>query len=181
MQSMAAAVCWLLAAASALSMLAATASAESGWLHFRSERGRFAVQLPANPEEIHGTRTTLGGIVRWSEYPARRGATEFRVEHHDLPWLAKLLLSSDGLLKRATNGLVEEEDGVELSSAALSVQDYPARKVSFRVPGDQDLAGDGLLVLVGGRLYVLVALGPQAERDASARDGFFRSFEVWKP
>jgi hypothetical protein len=62
----------------------------------------------------------------------------------------------------------------------VSVQGYPAREVSFRVPAEQDLAGDALLVLVGRRLYVVVALGPQAERDASARDRFFRSFEVWE-
>jgi len=56
------------------------------------------------------------------------------VEHHDLPWLATFLLSSDALL-----------------------------------------------VLVGSRLYVVVALGPQAERDDSARERFFHSFEVWEP
>jgi hypothetical protein len=62
----------------------------------------------------------------------------------------------------------------------VSVQGYPAREVSFWVRAEQNLAGDALLVLVGSRLYVLVALGPQAERDASARDRFFRSFEVWR-
>ncbi len=171
----------LLAAAPVLSMMAATAAADQEWLHFRSERGRFAVQLPGSPEEIRDTRATLGGIVHRSEYRARRGATEFRVEHHDLPWLAQVLLSDQALLKRAKNGLVSEEHGLELSSAVVSVQGYPAREVSFRVRAEQDLAGDGLFVLVGRRLYVLVTLGPQAERDASALDRFFGSFEVWKP
>jgi hypothetical protein len=139
------------------------------------------VQLPGSPEEIRDTRATLGGTVRWTEYRARRGATELRVEHHDLPWLATLLLSGDALLKRAKNGLVEEEHGLELSSAGVSVQGYPAREVSFRVRAEQDLTGDALLVLVGRRLYVLVSLGPRAQRDASALDRFFRSFEVWEP
>ena len=119
-----------------------------------------------------------------SEYQktlVRRGATELRVEHHDLPWLATFLLSSRAILERAKNGLVSEEHGLELSSAGVSAQGYPAREVSFRVPAEQDLAGDALLVLVGRRLYVLVTLGPQAQRDASALDRFFRSFEVWEP
>jgi hypothetical protein len=180
-QSMAAGVGLFLVAASAVSMMAAAGAAELKWLRFRSEWGRFAVQLPESPEEIRNTRITLGGTVRWTEYLARRGATEFRVEHHDLPWLANFLLSSDALLKRAKNGLVEEEHGYELSGAVVSVQGYPAREVSFRVPAEQDLGGDALLVLVGSRLYVVVALGPQAERDASARERFFRSFEVWEP
>ena len=63
----------------------------------------------------------------------------------------------------------------------VSRQGYPAREVSFRVRAEQGLAGDALLVLVGRRLYVLVTLGPQAEREASALDRFFRSFEVWTP
>jgi hypothetical protein len=179
-QSMAAGGSWLLAAASALSMTLTAAGADLEWLRFRSERGRFAVQLPGSPEEIRGTRATLGGAVHWTEYRARRGATEFRVEHHDLPWLAKFLLSTDALLKRAKNGLVSEENGHELSSAVASVQGYPAREVSFRVRAEEDLAGDALFVLVDGRLYLLAALGPQAKRDASALDRFFRSFEVWK-
>jgi hypothetical protein len=178
---MAEAARWLLAAASALSITVAAAGGELEWLRFRSERGRFAVQLPESPEEIRATRVTLGGGVRWTEYRARRGATELRVEHHDLPWLAKLLLTTDGLLKRAKDGLVSEEHGHELSSAGVSVQGYPAREVSFRVRAEQELAGDALLVLVGRRLYVLVTLGPQAERDASTLDRFFRSFEVWEP
>jgi hypothetical protein len=172
---------WLLVAASAVSMAVVAGAAELEWLHFRSERGRFAVQLPESPEEIPDTRITLGGTVRWTEYRAGLGATEFRVEHHDLPWLAKFLLSGDSLLKRAKNGLVEEEHGHELSSAVVSVQGYPACEVSFRVLAEQDLGGDALLVLVGSRLYVVVALGPQVERDDSARERFFRSFEVWEP
>jgi hypothetical protein len=171
----------LLAAASLLSMAVAAAGADPDWLRFRSERGRFAVELPASPEEVRGRRATLGGSVHWTEYRAQAGATGFRVEHHDLPWLAKFLLSAPALLNRATDGLVEEEDGQELSRAAVSVQGYPAREVSFRVRAEQELAGDGLLVLVGGRLYVVVALGPQAERDAATLDRFFRSFEVWEP
>lgn len=171
----------LLAAASVLSMAVTAAGANPEWLRFRSERGRFAVELPGSPEEVRGRRTTLGGAVHWAEYRAQDGATEFRVEHHDLPWLAKFLLSTQALLKRATDGLVEEENGQELSSAAASVQGYPAREVSFRVRAEQELAGDGLLVLVGGRLYVVVALGPQAERDAASLDRFFASFEVWEP
>ena len=180
-RSMAGGARWLLAAASALSMTVVAAGAEPEWLHFRSERGRFTVQLPGSPEEVRGRRATLGGFVHWSEYVAKRGATELRVEHHDLPWLATFLLSSDALVKRAKDGLVAEEHGHELSSALVSVQGYPAREVSFRVRAEQGLAGDALLVLVGRRLYVLVTLGPQAERDVSARGRFFRSFEVWEP
>lgn len=178
---MAAGARWLLVAASAIWMLAAVGAAEPEWLRFRSESGRFAVQLPESPEEVRNTRVTLGGIVYWSEYLTRRDATEFRVEHHDLPWLATFLLSGDALVKRAKDGLVEEENGHELSGAVVSVQGYPAREVSFRVPAEQDLDGDALLVLVESRLYVVVALGPQAERDASERERFLRSFEVWEP
>jgi len=172
---------WLLAAVSVLSMTVTATGADAQWLRFRSERGRFTVQLPGIPEETRDRRATLGGAVHWSEYRARRGATEFRVEHHDLPWLAQFLLSTDALLRRAKDGLVEEEHGHELNSAVTSVQGYLAREVSFQVRAEQDLAGDALLVLVGRRLYVVVALGPQAERDASALDRFFRSFEVWEP
>ena len=182
---------WLLAAASALSMTVVAATADldvsksrnggEEWIAFRSERGRFAVELPGSPEEIRDTRATLGGGVHWTEYRTVRDATELRVEHHDLPWLAKFLLSRDALLKRAKHDLVAEEHGLELSSAVASVQGYPAREVSFQVRADPDLAGDAIFVLVGRRLYVLVVLGPQAERDASVLDRFFASFEIWEP
>jgi hypothetical protein len=175
---------WLRSAILIFSMtvaFVAAGMAEPEWPQFRSERGRFAVKLPGSPEEIRGRRATLGGFVHWAEYIAKRGATEFRVEYHDLPWLATFLLSTDGLLDRARDGLVSEEHGHELSSGVASVQGHPAREVSFRIPAEQDLSGDALLVLVGERLYVVVAMGPQTQRDVSALDVFFRSFEVWEP
>ena len=78
-QSMATGARGLLAAASLIWLAVAAAGAGPEWLQFRSERGRFAVQLPGSPEEIRDSRATLGGTVHSCEYLTRRGATEMRV------------------------------------------------------------------------------------------------------
>jgi hypothetical protein len=176
------AAAWLVAglAASENVQPAATGLATQGWPEFRSELGRFAVRMPGPPKQRSSSRLSLAGRIRSAEYLVEHGAAELRVEHHDLPAIARFLVSSAALLKRAQQTLVADEDARELHSVEASLHGYPARRVSFRVRGEKRLQGDALLALVGSRLYILEALQPPASAGARWLDPFFQSFRVWE-
>lgn len=148
---------------------------ETGWPAFRSEAGRFSVRLPSAPEESASTRMTLGGRIASAEYRVEMEGSELRVEHHEVPSLARVFLSDAALLRRAERDFLADENATQVSVASSSVQGHPARSVSYRAG---DVAGRALFVLVRSRLYVLATLQPlAAPRDTL--DPFFHSFHVW--
>ena len=151
------------------------------WVEVRSAPGRFSVRMPERPDQIAHSRFTMAGPVRTVEYSVRRGETELRVEHHDLPRLAEMLISDAALLDRAASDLVADEGGVDPRVVRASVRGHPAREVSFRIGERAGLACEALLVLVGRRVYVLVSLHPQEAADVAASERFLGSFQVWEP
>jgi hypothetical protein len=137
--------------------------------------------MPARPELVASSRFTVAGPVRSVEYRVSDGATQLRVEHHDLPRLAGLFIGDDALLDRAAGDLVADEGGVDPRVAGASVNGYSAREVSYRLGEGAGVAGDALLVLVGRRVYVLATLYPDEVAGAAASRRFLRSFQVWEP
>ena len=113
------AVAWCVAAPAARGETAVAPLAWEHWTEFRSEPGRFAVRLPAEPIAESSSRLTLAGRVYSTVYRFRRGDLELSVEHHDLPTLAHMFVSEQALLDRAETGLVGNEGGAELRCSKI--------------------------------------------------------------
>ncbi len=100
------------------------------------------------------------------------------VEIHDIPRVAKLLLTSHYILERTAKGMLEDIGARELDSAEISLQGEPAREVVFEIP-DREFTGRLLLILAGRRLYLVSVRHPQSIDPPGSIAPFFESFSFW--
>jgi hypothetical protein len=146
---------------------------------YRSEAGRFSIDLPAESpsiDELTGSKFSItDNDVRHTVFA--EGA-EFAVEIHDIPRVAEFLLTSRYVLDRSAKGMLEDIGARTVDSVDISVQGQPAREVVFEIP-DQDFTGRLLLVLAGRRLYMVSVRHPQTIEPTGAIVSFFGSFSFW--
>lgn len=156
---------WLVCATPALAQ-------GDAWRELRSESEGFAVALPGSPAESRTSHWTALGPVHVRAWESVHGEGSLRIEAHQLPRLARSLLSDDALLRRAAGGLVEDVGGSERENLAARVSGWPARSVRWSA-GER--GGAARLVLSERRLYVLIA----EQTDPAAAERFFASLEIW--
>jgi hypothetical protein len=146
---------------------------------YRSEAGRFSVDLPAESpsiRELTGSKFSItGNDVRHTVFA--EGA-EFAVEIHDIPRVAKLLLTSHYILERSVKGMLDDIGARKVDSVDISVQGQPAREVEFEIP-DREFTGRLLLVLAGRRLYLVSVRHPRSIDPPDSIAPFFESFSFW--
>ncbi len=154
--------------------------AAAGDLHpYRSETGRFSVDFPGglpSIRELAGSKFSItDNDVRHTVFA--EGA-EFAVEIHDIPRVAKLLLTSHYILELSVKGMLEDIGAREVDSAEVSLQGEPAREVAFEIP-DREFTGRLLLVLAGRRLYIVSVRHPQSIDPPSSIAPFLDRFSFW--
>jgi len=179
----------LLVALPALFLCGAAALPESvpgapdlpAWRVFDSPEGRFRVSAPVEPELTTSSQSTFLGPIHQARYSFDLGEGQVVVEHHDLPRLATLLLPAGAILGRAQSSLLEDVGGRLLESREVSQQGYPAREVSYDVPGPPSVRERTLLILAGNRLYLVVASWPPRNDFALSISQLLRSFELRLP
>jgi hypothetical protein len=168
----------LVAALSTSALAPARATADEP-VAYRSEAGRFSVELPAESPSIRELNESKFSItdndVRHTVFA--EGA-EFAVEIHDIPRVAKFLLTSRYVLERSTKSMLEDIGAREIDSVEASLQGLPAREVAFEIP-DREFTGRLLLVLAGRRLYLVSVRHPQSIAPPAAVAPFFESFSFW--
>ena len=146
---------------------------------YRSEIGRFSVDFPAaspSVRELSGSKFSITcNDVRHTVFA--EGA-EFAVEIHDIPRVAKLLLTSHYVLERSVKSMLEDIGAREVDSVGVSVQDQPAREVVFEIP-DREFTGRLLSILAGRRLYLVSVRHPRSIDPPGAIEPFFERFSFW--
>ncbi len=154
--------------------------ASAGDLHpYRSETGRFSVDFPGESlsiRELSGSRFSItDNDVRHTVFAE---GVEFAVEIHDIPRIAKLLLTTHYILDRTVKGMLEDIGAREVNSVETSLQGEPAREVAFEIP-DRELTGRLLLVLAERRLYLVSMRHPQSIDPPGSITSFLESFSFW--
>ena len=146
---------------------------------YRSEAGRFSIDLPEQSplvRELTGSKFSItDNDVRHAVFS--EGA-EFVIEIHDIPPVAKFLLTSQYILERSVKGMLEDIGAREVDSSEVSIQGQPAREVAFEIP-DRAFTGRLLLVLAGRRLYLVSVRYPRSIGPPDAIAPFFESFSFW--
>jgi len=146
---------------------------------YRSETGRFSVDLPGESPSVHeltGSKFSItDNDVRHTVFA--EGA-EFAVEIHDIPRVAELLLTSHYVLERSVKGMLDDIGAREVDSMDVSVQGQPAREVAFEIP-DREFTGRLLSILAGRRLYLVSVRHPRSIDPPGAIAPFFESFSFW--
>lgn len=70
------------------------------------------------------------------------------------------------------------EEGKIVVQREMKIQDYPARELEFQAGGKANYSGRVRLILVGHRIYGLVAIFLTANPHPSERQKFFDSFSL---
>jgi len=103
---------------------------------------------------------------------------EFAIETHDIPRVAKFLLTNRYILDRSVESMLEDIGAREIDSAEISFLGQSAREVEFE-DSDQKFAGRLLLVLAGRRLYMVTVQHPPSVDPPRFAAPFFASFSFW--
>jgi hypothetical protein len=168
-----------LVAAASTSAFAQPRNTASDLYPYRSEVGRFSVAFPAESpsvRELDGSKLSVtdNDAYHWVDHDG----AEFAVEIHDIPRIAKLVLTSHYILDRTVDGKLEDIGAREIDSAETVFQGKPAREVDFEIP-DQKFVGKLLFVLAERRLYLVSVQHPQPLDPLDSIPGFFESFSFW--
>jgi hypothetical protein len=146
---------------------------------YRSEAGRFSVDLPAEPpsvRELTGSKFSItdNNVL----HTVVADGAEFAIEIHDIPRIAKLLMTSRYILDRSVAGMLEDIGAREVDSAEASFQGEPAREVTYEIP-DRAFTGRLLLVLAERRLYLVSVQHSRSIAPPGSIAPFFESFSFW--
>ena len=100
--------------------LATDAAAEvpPAWRSYRDGEAGFAVQLPGPPTRARTSQLTVAGRIPTETVTAFGAQTEFRVEVHGIPGLARWILSERRLLERAAADFLADEGAVSSQATA---------------------------------------------------------------
>ncbi len=166
--------------------LAAATGEQTDWREYRSEAGRFSVELPDEPRQLRWTRATWGGEVESAEFGVETEDIRLRIETHDMPRIARWVMSPTDLLKRASRGLLDDDGGEVVGTRTLQMQNHPAWEVSYLITASRELDGaaTGALglarfVLVADRVYLLSTLHRSGRASEAAITRFLDSFQFW--
>jgi len=150
------------------------------WTLYESQTGRFRVLLPAPPRPTSGVFKSRAGSVLELGVETESAGLVLKVEHHDLPRLAYLLLPDQRILEFAASGLLDDRHGRLESEAPIQLKGRPGRMLRYARTDLGDCPEEARLVLVGRRLYIALARGDGAHDAHEQIARFFDSFEFWE-
>ena len=148
------------------------------WRDFRSEAGRFRVELPAAPRIERSEHGTLMGPVIEVGFFAGWADREVVVIYEDIPAAARWVVPPSVILGRAAASLLEDAGGQEIESLQSKWRGHPARKLRYSLAGSVAQQVRVRLLLVESRLYLLMARWPLAEAMPPEVERFWASFQV---
>ncbi len=162
--------------ASALAPMRATAGEPYA---YRSEDGRFSVDLPGESPSVRELSESKFPITDNDVlHTVFAEGAEFSIEIHDIPRISKLLLTSRYILDRSVAGMLEDIGAREIDSAEVTFQGAPAREVAFEIL-DRAFTGRSLLILAERRLYMVSVQHPRSIAPPGSVAPFFESFSFW--
>ena len=172
------AVLVIAASASAVAAEPEIAGAKHEWFEFRSEEGRFQVELPVEPKSHRESRSTMLGKVAETHHRLEFRGARIGIEVHELPGMAATIIPGSLILDRTRAGIVADMNGREVAARELTHQGYPARDFTYAVDEPEGFER-ALVVLVGSRVYVMTGLTSENPAEHPVVNRVFRSFIVW--
>jgi hypothetical protein len=148
------------------------------WRVFRPDGGGFEVEMHGEPQHRRDEGRSLLGRVVHEYYWVERAGAKLDVERHQLPRLATVFLSTEGLLDRIQADLMKDLDTEPTHAEEISLQGHPGRRVVYArgepVPSPEETR----LYLVGRTLFVVATGAYLPETRGPIVDRFFASFRI---
>lgn len=146
---------------------------------YESKDGKYAVAFPGVPS----VESKKAGELTLSTASAEAKGVAYMVIHSDLPAETVKASKAEDILENGEKGLVDNFKAkvTKSQSTTFSKEKYPARNVTAEVKVDATTLQLRLrIVLVGNRVYQVLAIGSPDAVSGAAADKFFESFEVRK-
>ena len=148
------------------------------WRTHTSDRGGFAVELPADPRDdmakLAGLKNQPGAAVEGTILFIK--LEEYGVIYSDIDPPVRRTMTDDQIIDETVKGLLTDEPGSKLRrSTPVVVSGFPAREVVFDGPDGSAMAR---VVVADTRLYVVIAGGPGGSAENERVRRFLDSFRV---
>jgi hypothetical protein len=140
---------------------------------YESKAGAYAVAFPDKPtvQSAKANDTEVHIAVSF------KGTTVFMVTHSDLAEADVKKAKPKDLLRKGEAGLVSQFKASILESKEREFGKHPALEVTAEKEKTQYRV---LIVLVGNRVYQVMAIGSKEQVTGKDADAFFKSFEITK-
>jgi hypothetical protein len=158
-----------------IASLAACAGVE--WTEYRSDAARFAASFPGKPTESTKTANTAVGSIEMKMYGVSQRQTAFSVAVADYPPDQVKQLGPVTILDGARDGAVATTQGKLLSELIIDMAGNPGREVKIGIAGGKATVRAKIL-LVGNRLYQIIAVTPMEDSYAPQVRRFLDSFRL---
>lgn len=156
----------------------------SQWKPYSPEGAKFTVTMPGIPVKEHQRATNPRGNLETDIYTLDvPGGGFYTVTDAVMPPGLDLTSGLDEILDSSADRIVESASGRLLYKRNVSVAGYAGREVEVEIPSAAVEGGGRLrarVVLVGERLYELIAVTPDRRSADAEREYFLDSFTIRK-
>lgn len=158
-------------------------SAQGGevvWQPFRSEAGRFVVDMPGQPEVENRQRKSFIGNIAIHLFVGMDQHDSYTVEYSDLPGLAVTFAGDSTIYDHAKGELLLKTLGKQVSFEKTTLNGLRGVRLVYETPRMQDhprMHGESYMFLIDKRLYVVDATVSFDHSQDKARR-FFKSFQI---
>jgi hypothetical protein len=169
----------LLAGLAPLVLAAVVSAAPPGWSDYKSPTGHYQVALPGASAETQTTiPSPLGPLpMKLVQSMSFADSTAYQVGYIDYPDSILLLGDPSNLLNGAVSGLALGAGGKVLQDNSVTVNGHAGRDFKVSVFNDNGVA-QGRVILVGSRLYVILAMAPKDSANPTTIKQFIDSFQL---
>ncbi len=161
-------------------LVAALACQAPEWQDFIARDASFRVQTPGALVETTDTTETSFGLVRSVRYLHSEDGGSFGVSYADYPRALVRRTNSKKLLDEARERALTSLDAKLVREQNIAFGPYAGRSLLLESAGGT-ITVQSRLILVGARLYHVVAVTDRDEADSPDVLRFLDSFQLWLP
>jgi len=150
------------------------------WKPFRSEAGRFIVDMPGKPEEDTTHTRSFIGTVTNHVFVGTEDHDLYTVDYSDLPGVAVTFAGDATIFSHAKGALLKKTMGKETSFEKTTLNGMKGVHLVYDTPPVENhprMHGESYMFLMDKRLYVVDATVSLEHSQDKAR-AFFKSFRI---
>jgi hypothetical protein len=151
------------------------------WKRFSSEEGKFSVRFPGAPEETKQIQKSPIGEVEERIFSVNVDIqTVYAVAYCDSSKFTEAAITKNAqdFLRKSQSITVAKQMGQTVFQQEMKISNFPAREYEYVAGGKANFSVRVRLILVGSRVYQILAIFLTANPHPVARAIFFNSFQL---
>ena len=151
------------------------------WKRFTSEAGKFSARFPGTPEETKQIQKSPVGEVEVQMFSVNADIqTVYAVVYCDSSKFTEpaITTNAQAFLEKSQTMTVKKQMGKTVFQQEMKMANFPVREYEYVAGGKANYSVRVRLVLVGPRVYSLLAIFLTANPHPADRAIFFNSFQI---